>query len=165
MIICFWSPIRVNPHCGVGRWLAVVWPKHRGGESSFSLSLWRQQNWLAFTICAATFWQIQLEIYSYLRVSLQNGILWARLSKSSVISGFLTEFQSFGPWYLSDFAKRYLIKFSLEHGRSPCSSHCGLSKWRGLAVKACFAKQPRESSSSELCVKSTGLGGVDALRL
>ena len=63
MIICFWSPIRVKPHCGVGRWLAVVWPKHRGGESIFYLSLWRQQNWLVFTICAATFWQIQLEIF------------------------------------------------------------------------------------------------------
>ena len=44
--------------------------------------------------------------------------------------------------------------------RGPCSSHCGLSKWRGLAVKACFAKQPRDSSSSEWCVKSTGLGGL-----
>ena len=36
-------------------------------------------------------------------------------------------------------------------------------------LKACLAKQPRESSSSELCVKSTGLGkgggGVAALRL
>ena len=39
-----------------------------------------------------------------------------------------------------------------------CSSHCGRSKLRGLAVKAFFAKQPRDSSNSELCVKSTGLG-------
>ena len=31
MIVCFWSPIRVNPQCAVGGWL-VVWPKHRGGE-------------------------------------------------------------------------------------------------------------------------------------
>ena len=49
--------------------------------------------------------------------------------------------------------------FSPEHRRSPCSSQCGRSKLRGLAVKACFAKQPRDSSNSELCVKSTGLGG------
>ena len=61
--------------------------------------------------------------------------------------------------YLSEFAKRWLLEFSLEHGHSPCSSHCGLSKLRGLAVKACFAKQPRDSSNYELCVKSTGLGG------
>ena len=32
------------------------------------------------------------------------------------------------------------------------------SKLRGLAIKACFAKQSRDSSNSELCVKSTGLG-------
>ena len=32
-------------------------------------------------------------------------------------------------------------------------------KIEGLAVKACFAKQPRDSSNCELCVKSTGLGG------
>ena len=36
-------------------------------------------------------------------------------------------------------------------------------------LKACLAKQPRESSSSELCVKSTGLGkgggGVWSFRL
>ena len=159
MIICFWSPIRVNPHCGVGRWLAVVWPKHRGGESSFSLSLWRQQNWLAFTICAATFWQIQLEIYSYLRVSLQNGILWARLSKSSVISGFLTEFQSFGPWYLSDFAKRYLIKFSLEHGRSPCSSHCGLSNGGGLPSRPALPNSPPTVLALSCVSKAQGWGG------
>ena len=74
MIICFWSPIRVNPHCGVGRWLAVVWPKHRGGESSFYLSLWRQQNWLVFTISAATFWQIQLDIYIYIYIYIFPGL-------------------------------------------------------------------------------------------
>jgi len=60
----------------------------------------------------------------------------------------LSEFQSFGPWYLSEFARKWPLKFSLEHGRSPCSSHCGRSKWRGLAVKACFSKQPRDSSNS-----------------
>ena len=32
MIVCFWSPIRVNPQCAVSGWLAVVWPKHRGGD-------------------------------------------------------------------------------------------------------------------------------------
>ena len=35
MIVCFWSPIRVNPQCAVGGWLAAVWPKHRGGEGGF----------------------------------------------------------------------------------------------------------------------------------
>ena len=43
------------------------------------------------------------------------------------------------------------------------SSYCGRSKWRGLAVKACFAKQPRDSSNSGWVtlsrVSSTGLGG------
>ena len=38
---------------------------------------------------------------NYLRVCLQNGILRCRPSKSSVISWFLSEFQAFGPWYLS----------------------------------------------------------------
>ena len=32
MIVCFRSPITVNPQCAVGGWLAVVWPKHRGGK-------------------------------------------------------------------------------------------------------------------------------------
>ena len=50
--------------------------------------------------------------------------------------------------YLSEFARRWPLKFSLEHRHSPCSSHCGRSKCRGLAVKACISKQPRDSSNS-----------------
>ena len=67
--------------------------------------------------------------------------------------------------YLSEFARRWPLKFSLEHGQNPCSSHCGRSKWRGLAVKACFSKQPRDSSNSGWvtlsCVsKAQSWGGV-----
>ena len=84
----------------------------------------------------------------YLGVSLQNGILWARPGKSSVISWILTDFQAFGPWYLSEFARRWPLRFWLEHGHRPCSSHCGRSKCRGLAVKACISKLPRDCSNS-----------------
>ena len=88
----------------------------------------------------------------YLRVCLQNGILRCRPSKSSVISWFMSEFQAFGSSYLSEFAKRWPLKFSLEQGqgRSPCSSHCGRSKCRGVAVKAYFSKQPRDRTESQI---------------
>ena len=33
MIVCFWSPIRVSPQYAAGGWLAVVWPKQRGGKA------------------------------------------------------------------------------------------------------------------------------------
>ena len=62
---------------------------------------------------------------------------------------------SYLPWgvkwcevYLSEFARSWPLKFSLKHGRSPCSSHCGRSKWRGIAIKARFSKQPWDSSNS-----------------
>ena len=101
----------------------------------------------------------------YLWVCLQNGILRCRPSKSSVPSWFLSEFQAFGSWYLSEFARRWPLKFSLEYGHSPYSSHCGRSKGRGLAVKDCFSKQPRDSSNSGWvtrgCVsKAQSRGGV-----
>ena len=147
MIVCFWSPIRVSPQCPVGGWLADVWTRHRGGEGDFLYIVTATE-----LACFDDFRRHLLtDPVRYLRVCLQNGILWCRPSKSSVISWFLSEFQAFGPWYLSEFARRWPLKFSLE---SPCSSHCGRSKWRGLAVKAFFSKQPRDSSNSEWVTRS-----------
>ena len=65
MIICFGSPIRVNPQGVVGGWLAALWPGHRGGEGGSVCTLWGQQNWLVFTISAGTFWQIQSDISGF----------------------------------------------------------------------------------------------------
>ena len=161
MIGCLWSLIRVNPQCAVAGWLTAVCPKQRGGEGGFLYFVTRAE-----LACFDDFSRNLLtNPVRYLHVCLQNGILWARQTKSSAISCFLSEFQVFGPWYLSEFVRRLPLKFSLEHGRSPCSSHCGRSKWRGLAVKACFSKQPRDSSNSGWvtlsCVsKAQSLGGV-----
>ena len=161
MIVYFWSLIRVNPQWAVGGWLATVWPRHRGVESGFLYSVRAAELACFHDFCR----HLLTNPVRYLRVCLQNGILRAWSSNSSVISWCLSEFQAFGPWYLSEFARRWPLKFSLEHGRSPCSSHCGRSKWRGLAVKACFSKQPRDSSNSGWvtlsCVsKAQSLGGV-----
>ena len=118
-------------------------------------------------VSSAVFWANfrRFALNNSLHVCLQNGILWARPTKSSAISWFLSEFQVFGPWYLSEFVRRLPLKFSLEHGRSPCWSHCGRSKWRGLALLACVSKQPRDSSNSgwvtSSCVsKAQSSGGV-----
>ena len=161
MRVCFCSPINVNPHCAVGGWLAAVWPRHRGGEGGFLYFVTSAELACFRHFCR----HLLTNPVRYLRVCLQNGILRCRPSKSSVISWFLSEFQAFGPWYLSEFARRWPLKFLREHGRSACSSHCGLSKCRGLAVKAFFSKQPRDSSNSgwvtQSCVsKAQTCGGV-----
>ena len=67
--------------------------------------------------------------------------------------------------YLSEFTKRLPLEFSLERGPSPCSSQCGCSKLRELAVKVCFAKQPRDSYNSgwgtlSCLTEAQGLGGL-----
>ena len=50
--------------------------------------------------------------------------------------------------YLSEFARRWPLRFWLEHGHRPCSSQCGRSKCKGLAVNALISKLPRGGSNS-----------------
>ena len=146
MRVCFCSPINVNPHCAVGGWLAAVWPRHRSGEGGFLYFVTSAELACFRHFCR----HLLTNPVRYLRVCLQNGILRCRPSKSSVISWFMSEFQAFGSSYLSEFAKRWPLKFSLEQGRSPCSSHCGRSKCRGVAVQAYFSKQPRDRTESQI---------------
>ena len=51
------------------------------------------------------------------------------------------------------------MKFSLEHGRSPCSSHCGLSKWRGLPSRPALPNSPGKVLALSCVSKAQGWGG------
>ena len=106
--------------------------KFWGGEFGFC-TLWQKQNLLVFTIFAGTFWQIQLDICTFL------SRIVAFCEPGWVNRGLSADF-----WV--NFRRSALDIWAnvLEGGRS---------KWRGLAVKACFSKQPRDILTVGGCQK------------
>ena len=104
------------------------------------VSIWAFLSRMAFCepgqvngVSLAEFWLIfrRSPFDNYLGVSLQNGILWARPGKSSVLGWILTDFQAFGSWYPSEFARRWPLRFGLSTGTDPSSVISIFSLLRG----------------------------------
>ena len=164
MIICFWSPIRVSPHCGVGRWLAVVWPKHRGGESSFYLSLWGSRIGLfsqflqpPFDKCSYKFIIISafLSRMAFCEPGSVNRVSWA---------DFWLNFRRLALDIWANSLKDSCWSFRLSTGVARVQAIVASQNGRGLPSRPALPNSPGTVLALSCCQKHRA-GGVAVLRL